>query len=64
MTPTAKRALQYVVNTGGNCTITSFDEDHEPIGPALREELMPAYLIESCGKLRLTHAGLELLRSK
>lgn len=61
---TVRQALQYVLNTGGNCTIAVFDEDHDPIGKALREELMPTYLIESCGKLRLTYAGLEFLRSK
>lgn len=61
---TTKRALQYVLNTGGNCTISVFKQDHDPIGQSLLEELMPTYLIESCGKLRLTYAGLEFLRSK
>jgi hypothetical protein len=33
--------LKYVQNTGGNVTVAGFDDDWEPIGPRLREELMP-----------------------
>jgi hypothetical protein len=29
------KAMQYIVNTGGNATREHFDDDHEPIGPWL-----------------------------
>lgn len=52
------RALQYVVNAGGAATVASFDEDHEPIGPSLRGDLMPRYMISAPGgRLHLTGAG-------
>lgn len=55
--------LQYVHNTGGNVTVAGFDEDWEPIGPKLRADLMPTYIVEkSNGKLDLTELGMvELL---
>lgn len=54
--------LQYVKNTGGNATVAAFDDDWEPIGPKLRADLMPAYIVEKNGKLDLTEAGmLELM---
>jgi len=50
--------LQYVKNTGGNATVTGFDDDWEPIGPMVREELMPTYMVENPeGKLILTDIG-------
>jgi hypothetical protein len=50
--------LQYIVNTGGNATIATFDEDWEPIGPMLRRDLMPKHFIEGPdGKLALTDEG-------
>jgi hypothetical protein len=58
MTPQAKRAIAYVRNTGGGATVANFDEDHEPIGPLLRKEIMPAFVMEDAnGKLILTDAG-------
>ena len=57
MTPQAKQALQYVINTGGNATVASLDDDFEPIGAMLRRELMPTFIIERDGKLQLTEAG-------
>lgn len=57
MTPQAKQAVQYVINTGGNCTVAIFDDDHEPIGPLLRKEIMPQYVVEEFGKLYATDAG-------
>lgn len=50
--------LQYIYNTGGNCTIAIFDDDWEPIGPKVRAELMPKYATEFLGKLVVTPAGL------
>jgi len=54
--------LQYIKNTGGNVTIEGFDDDWDPIGPMLRKELMPEYIIEgpNC-RLQLTTAGHEEL---
>lgn len=40
-----ERALEYISNTGGSPNITQFDEDHEPIGPMLREQLKDAQLV-------------------
>jgi hypothetical protein len=39
-------ALQYIQNTGGIVSIKNFDEDHEPIGPSLRNDLWKNELIE------------------
>ena len=52
-----RQYLQYVIHTGGNATVAGFDEDWEPIGPMVRRELVPTYLIEEDGKLKLTNAG-------
>ncbi len=65
MTPQAKQAVEYVRNTGGNTTVAIFDDDHEPIGPMLRKEIMPMYVVEqSDGKLALTDAGRELIGAR
>lgn len=40
-----KRALEYIHNTGGAPTVAMFDEDHEPIGPELRRDLLANDLI-------------------
>ena len=58
------RALQYVVNAGGNATAETLDDDFEPIGPQLRERLMPALLTTIAGRLALTEAGKAALASK
>lgn len=53
-----KQYLQYVVNTGGYATVAGFDDDWEPIGPMVRRELMPRYIIEGQdGQLGLTTEG-------
>ena len=53
-----KQYLQYVINTGGNATVATLDDDYEPIGPMIRRDLMPAYIVENAaGKLELTEAG-------
>lgn len=54
--------LQYVKNTGGNVTVAGFDEDWEPIGPTIRNLLMPEFLIEVNGKLALTEQGTAALK--
>jgi len=48
-----KQALEYLRNTGGSPTIAQFDEDHEPVGPILREKLKEARLVyEREGQIR------------
>lgn len=64
LTRMALNALQYVVNTNGNATVAIFDDDHDPIGPSLRAELMPAFVAEVNGRLRLTPAGEEALEGR
>lgn len=60
--PDLLQYLQYVRNTGGNATIATFDDDFEPIGPMVRKELMPAYIVEQPdGKLALTDKGTAAL---
>lgn len=60
--PHHKEYLQYIVNTGGNVTIAGFDDDWEPIGPMLRRDLMPVFIVEQPdGKLALTDAGRDAL---
>ncbi len=50
--------LDYVVNTGGNGTIETFDDDYAPIGPSVRDELMPKYIdVNAHGRLILTPDG-------
>lgn len=58
----AKRALQYIFNTGQSATIEQFDDDHSPIGPALRQEIIPVYAeVElETKKLKLTAEGLKV----
>ncbi|HEX2556714.1 MAG TPA: hypothetical protein VHK86_00190 [Nitrososphaera sp.] len=54
--------LQYVKNTGGNANINQFDDDWEPIGPMLRAELIPTYIVEGPDRnLVLTEKGKEEL---
>ena len=57
-----KQYLEYVDNTGGNGDIARFDDDWEPIGPMVRQELMPVYIQENeDGKLFVTEAGRKAL---
>lgn len=46
LAPPEKRALEYIENAGGNPLIIIFDEDHEPIGPMLRDQLCKLNLVE------------------
>lgn len=51
--------LAYVAATGGNATVEQFDDDHEPIGPMLRRDLIPEFImLDRNGKLQLTSAGM------
>ena len=59
-----KQYLQYVINTGGNATVETLDDDYEPIGPMIRRDLMPKFIVEGAdGKLDLTKAGREALNT-
>ena len=49
MNETEKRAIEYIKNTGGNPKVDWFDEDHEPIGPMLRKQLIKEGLIRIVG---------------
>jgi hypothetical protein len=59
------RCLQYVRNTGGNATVAIFDENWEPIGPMVRQRLVPEFMVENGdGKLVLTDAGEAVLEER
>lgn len=50
--------LQYVANTGGNATVATLDDDFDPIGPMIRRDIMPTFVVETPdGKLALSDAG-------
>ncbi len=62
LTPQARQAIQYVINTGGRATVRGFYEDFSPIGPALLAELVPNYLVaRPNGGLGLTAAAFEAI---
>lgn len=64
MSPIHLQALHYVKNTGYSATVAQFDDDHEPVGPMLRRDLMPKYMIiNSKGKVELTDAAIEAICS-
>ena len=44
--PSHIRALGYIQNSGGSPLIEHFDDDHEPVGFALRESMRKAGLIK------------------
>ena len=47
-----RRALEYIDNAGGEPKIEWFDDDHEPIGPMLRDDLKTMRLVvEKDGKI-------------
>lgn len=49
------RALSYLANVGGEIETSSFDEDHAPIGPDLRADLLRDGLVrEGDGRICLT----------
>lgn len=57
--------LQYIENTGfDELPIKFFDEDWEPIGPSLREDMMNRGLISHNGDtLSLTPGGIDTLNA-
>ncbi len=40
------RYIQYIKNTGGSPKIEEFDDDWDPIGPMLRQDMLAVLLIE------------------
>lgn len=62
MTDLQLRALQYIRNTGETATPAIFDDDHEPVGPFLRQELDGLYCyVGDDGALKLTEEGLRAI---
>ena len=60
-----KKYLEYVRNTGGQATINNFDDDWEPIGPMVRQEIIPRYVVEDANhNLVLTHEGINELSTE
>lgn len=59
LTPSAARALRYVINTAGGATLAHFMEDHEPIGRLLWDELLVRGLVrqDADGTVLATEAG-------
>ncbi len=58
-----KRAVQYIRNTGETATIAQFDDDHEPIGTLLRDDIVPRYAVaDDKGILKLTEEGRQVLK--
>lgn len=53
-------ALKYIVNCGGNATLMSFDDDHAPTGPMLRQDIKQYFAFVG-GKMQLTHTGQKVL---
>lgn len=61
LTEAHRRALLYILNTDHTATIANFDDDHEPIGPALRSVLVPMYMAPRAdGRLLLTETGMTI----
>lgn len=66
-----QQAIQYILNSGGAPEVSWFDEDHEPIGPKLRNDLINGgyarqYKDSStkCWHIELTLAAKELVLKK
>lgn len=57
-----KKALEYVHNAAGNATVAVFDDDHEPIGPRLRQAIAPYVVVDERGRLHLNDDGRAALR--
>lgn len=60
LTPQARKALEYVRNSGGGATVSNFFEDHEPIGDMLWQEIRRDHSLvtqDRDGRLLLTEAG-------
>ena len=45
MNPYYQKYLDYVTNTGGSPTVDQFDEDWEPVGEMVRNDLVAQMLI-------------------
>jgi hypothetical protein len=57
MNDNIRNACQYISNTGESVTAAQFDDDNDPIGPLLRRDIMPKYVTEVGGILKLTDEG-------
>lgn len=68
LSPMSRKALEYIHNAGGTPEVRWFDDDHEPIGPQLRDDLLKAGMVEIIAGfddediIVLTKAGTNELR--
>lgn len=52
-----QKYLEYIKNTGGSPSITQFDDDWEPIGPRVREDMKRLGLVfEVDGRLKVAES--------
>lgn len=57
-----ENALAYISNAGGSPQIDWFDDDHEPIGPKLRADMVRMGLARETGQnIQLTDEGKKIL---
>lgn len=54
MNSNVRDALQYLINTGESVNAAQFDDDHEPVGPMLRQDIAAYVRIDKAGILKLT----------
>jgi len=55
-----RRALEYIRNAGGAPEINWFDDDHDPIGPQLREQLGKKGMVQENEATELCDATITL----
>ena len=60
-----KKYCEYLVNVGRPLAVEDFDEDWEPVGPTIRNDLFYLGLVvkDEDGKLSLTDPGKQLARA-
>ena len=57
-----RRTLEYLSNVGGSISVEAFDDDHAPVGPMLRRDMIVAGLItERAGVIYPTGQTREFL---
>lgn len=63
LSPMHRTALEYVRNTAGTATVAIFNDDHDPVGPALWSILIGRGLaqVAADGSIALTDAGASVL---
>lgn len=56
-----RNILQYLLNTGESVNAAQFDDDYEPIGPMLREDIKHYVTTGADGNLKLTDEARAML---